>query len=69
MEIVKLHWIGTSLLEIKVGHGFGSEINLGTFRRDECLDVAQHLREVANELEEIDDWREFISNLTRTADD
>ena len=56
MEIVKLNWIGTSLgtslVEIKVGDGFGSEINLGTFRRDECLDVAQHLRKVANELED-----------------
>ena len=56
MEIVKLNWIGTSLgtslVEIKVGDGFGSEINLGTFRQDECLDIAQHLHKVANELED-----------------
>ena len=52
MEIIKLRHIGHRYVEIKVGDGCGSEIDLGTFQRDMCRSIAQHLRDVADELED-----------------
>jgi hypothetical protein len=57
MEIIKVRCIGQHhnlekrIMEVRVGDGFGSEIDLGIFSRDECARLAQHLRDIADELD------------------
>lgn len=54
MEIIKLRHIGRRYVQIEVGDDFGSKIDIGTFdlvnNREKCRSIAQHLREVADEL-------------------
>jgi hypothetical protein len=58
MEIIKVRCIGQHhnlekrIMEVRIGDGFGYEIDLGIFRRDECVRLAQHLRGIADELED-----------------
>lgn len=58
MEIIKVRCIGERhnlekrIMEVTVGDG-GSEIYLqGLFNRNECVSLAQHLRDIADELED-----------------
>jgi len=57
MEIIKVrcidqhHNLEKRIMEVRVGDGFGSEFDLGILGRDECVSLAQHLRDIADELE------------------
>ena len=52
---INIHWVNSNpakkLVEVKVVGGFGSTIDLGLFDGDECRSLAQHLRDVAFEID------------------
>ena len=59
MEIIRVHWLkfnsARKIAEVRVGDGFGSTIELGLFVDDDCRSLAQHLREVASDLDPEED--------------
>ena len=56
---INIHWVDPNptnrLAEVKVCDGIGFKVYVGLFQGDQCRSLAQHLREVASDLDPQED--------------